>query len=206
MICVYFIHIYISYEACHLLIKKISRKHVVSIMYPPKTNRNSWKKMFIEKKILFYKPSCFLISCSLSRVVVSFYYNIVHPCYEMLSLGFSFKKQVSARGLKIHLSQPPNHQTNQLQVATTLTHPANRELVSVGRWQVRSNEVLNCCQFTRCIYYPYVGQATGQLMRLKYLGMFRGSVFSNKRNVFVCCFSAFLRNTCEFSTCICPPL
>lgn len=71
-------------KACHLLIKKISRELFVRFMYPQKTNRNSWKNMFIEKKNLFYKPSCLLMSCSLSRVVVSFYLKIVHPFSEML--------------------------------------------------------------------------------------------------------------------------
>lgn len=71
-------------KACHLIIKKTSREFFVRFMYPPKTNRNSWKNMFLEKKNLFYKPSCLLMSCSLSRVVVSFYLKIVHPFYEML--------------------------------------------------------------------------------------------------------------------------
>lgn len=142
-----------------------SGKFFVRFIYHPKTNMNSWKKMFKEKNILFYKPSCYWLHVPFPELLlVSIIQKIVHPCYEMLlNHDFSWIILVFGRGLKIHSSQPPNHQTNQLQVA----------LRPCFRWEGDESgqmKVLNCCQFTRCIYYQNVGQATDQLMRLKYLG------------------------------------
>ena len=69
MICVYFIHIYISYEACHLLIKKISRKLVVSIMYPEQLKEHVYR----EKDSLLQTILFFRFHVPFPDVVVSFY-------------------------------------------------------------------------------------------------------------------------------------